>query len=68
LRWLDAGFRAGQKRTDENQRASCRPTINHVEAAEHSGQSRGATAAGEVAYDIFNENDLQYLVSGLALP
>jgi hypothetical protein len=40
----------------------------HVEAAEHSGQSRCAMAAGEVAYDIFNENDLQYFVSGLALP
>jgi hypothetical protein len=59
-RWLDTGCSGRQKRTQQGCVAMNRQWSMPV-TAERSGARRLCEPFGAGAYDIFNENDLQYL-------
>jgi hypothetical protein len=59
-RWLDTGCPGRQKRTQQRWVAMDRQWSLPV-TAERSGARRLCAPSGAGAYDIFNENDLQYL-------
>jgi hypothetical protein len=64
--WLEAGFLVGAKRTTGWLRASCRPTkVKEFGACPVRRDVHRRTIEAS-AYDIVNENDLQYLIAAKA--